>query len=63
MARRYKKLTVHMNAAYERVVGISETLQQHTYLLWLVGVPLIYVTLVQFHDTWEGDMWAFPEYD
>lgn len=52
-----------MNAAYERIVGINESMKQHTYLLWLVGALMLYVTLVQFHDSWEGDMWAFPEYD
>lgn len=24
---------------------------------------MFYVTLVQFHDPWQGDMWAFPDYE
>ncbi len=52
-----------MQSAHEKVVGISETLYDHTYLLWVLVVAMIFVTLVQFHDPWPGDMWAFPEYE
>lgn len=52
-----------MEAAYSSVVGIKEAVYEHTYLLWPLLAVMFYVTLVQFHDPWEGDMWAFPDYE
>jgi len=62
-AETYKRLMHAMEAAYGNVVGIKEAVYEHTYLLWPLLAMMFYVTLVQFHDPWEGDMWAFPDYE
>lgn len=63
VARGYEELVHHMESAHTSVVGIKEAMYEHTYLLLPLVAVMFYVTLVQFHDPWEGDMWAFPDYE
>lgn len=60
---RYKLLVRNMASAQNSVVGIKESMFEHTKLLWILLPLLFYTTLTQFHDSWEGDMWAFPDHD
>jgi len=53
----------HIVSVHDKVIGIRELIKEHTYLLWVLVVPMIFVTLVQFHDPWEGDMWAYPDHE
>lgn len=62
-ARRYEKLAVHLESGVNSVVGIKEAVYDHTYLLWVFGGLLLGVTLIQFHEPWQGDMWAFPDHE
>lgn len=52
-----------MEHGVRNVVGIKEAVYDHTYLLWVFGGLLLVVTLVQFHEPWQGDMWAFPDHE
>lgn len=61
--QQYRELAHYMEAAFKSVAGIKEALYEHTYLLWPLLVVMFYATLVQFHDPWEGDMWALPDYE
>jgi hypothetical protein len=45
----------------QKLVSSKESFAMYTSILfWLVPV-LLWLTLFQLHDPWEGDMWAFPD--
>lgn len=60
---KYKELVHHMESAHKSTTSIKESFQEHTYLLVPLLVIMFYATLMQFHDPWEGDMWAFPDFE